>query len=136
MAWDNLPTMNHIRRILFVLCVLCGPTSLPVQADTARLAYIISQTDYDGVTRQSGAKDMAKAFARLNFTTQHYKNLDHAAFAAALKEIAADSEGAEAAIVYFSGFALTVDGQGAVLPVDFAAKAKSTPSASAIAPGA
>ena len=90
--------------------------------DDARLAYIINIETYEHpegpVKRGSGADTMADAFAGFGYTVQRYNDIKKWEFEGVLKEIYADSKGAEAAIVYVSSFAVNKGERNAILPSD------------------
>ena len=111
-----------MRAVLTALCVLLLTVHAASAADEARLAYIISLEEYahpEGtVKRKSGAKTIADALSTFGYTVQHYKSPGKWEFEAILKDIYADSKGAEAAIVYVSGFALRQGSRSVVLSAD------------------
>lgn len=111
-----------MRLLLFGLTFLTLATCPPLAADEARLAYIINIEEYEhpegAVKRGSGAETMAEALTDFGYTVQRYKNINKWQFEAALKEIYADSKGAEAAIVYVSGFALRKGERNVLLSAD------------------
>ncbi|MEM8688338.1 MAG: caspase family protein, partial [Pseudomonadota bacterium] len=113
--WPGEP----MRAFLSALCVLLLTLSAASAADDARLAYIISLEAYDHpegtVKRGSGADTMADALSAFGYTVQRYENPNKWDLEAILKDIYADSKGAEAAIVYVSGFALRQDQRSVVL---------------------
>ncbi|MCP5082420.1 MAG: caspase family protein [Alphaproteobacteria bacterium] len=111
-----------MRVLLTSLICLLLALSTSLAADDARLAYIINIEEYERpagpVKRKSGADTMADALARFGYTVQRYNNINKWEFEAVLKEIYADSKGAEAAIVYVSSFALNKGQRNVVLPAD------------------
>ncbi|MEM7424642.1 MAG: caspase family protein [Pseudomonadota bacterium] len=116
-----------LRRMWLPIVLLLGSGIFSAAlAEGARLAYLIEQTRYlveaREVVRKSHGKDIAAALRPLGFAVQKYENLNAEEFARALAEIFKDSQGAEAAIIYVSAYALghTDDG-GGVLPTDLAA---------------
>ncbi|MEM8647927.1 MAG: caspase family protein [Pseudomonadota bacterium] len=108
-----------MRAFLTALCALLLTLSAANAADDARLAYIISAEEYEHpegtVKRGSGADTVADALSAFGYTVQRYKNPNKWDFEAILKDIYADSKGAEAAIVYVSGFALRQGPRSVVL---------------------
>ncbi len=108
-----------MRAFLTALCVLLLTSSAVSAADDARLAYIVSLEEYEHpegtVKRGSGAKTMADALSAFGYTVQRYENPNKWDFEAILKDIYADSKGAEAAIVYVTGFALRQGPRSVVL---------------------
>ena len=111
--------MRALLTSLIFLVLASGPG---LAEDVARLAYIISIDEYDHpahpVKRGSGADLMADALTKFGYTVQRYANPSKWEFEAVLKEIYADSEGAEAAIVYVSGLALKTGHRSVVLSAD------------------
>ncbi len=111
-----------MRLVLLCLTFLALVVSPGLGADNARLGYVISIEEYghaDGlVKRGSGADTMAEALTGFGYTVQRYDNLNKWEFEAALKEIYADSKGAEAAIVYVSSFALGKGERNVLLAAD------------------
>lgn len=114
--------------LLGLLCVLlsAGPSSAQ---ESVRLAYIINLDTYEhpsgSIKRESGADTMADVLRGFGFTVQRYTNIDKWEFERALKEIYADSKGAEAAIVYVSGYALGTETRSVILPADAVASGPS-----------
>lgn len=108
-----------MRALFTALVVLLLTVRMPLAADDARLAYIISLEEYahpEGtVKRKSGANTMAEALSSFGYTVQRYKSPSKWEFEAILKDIYADSKGAEAAIVYVTGFALRQGPRSVVL---------------------
>ncbi len=111
-----------MRVLLTSLICLLLTLSPSLAADDARLAYIINIEEYERpagpVKRGSGADTMADTLAGFGYTVQRYNNINKWEFEAVLKEIYADSKGAEAAIVYVSSFALSKGRRNVVLPSD------------------
>ncbi len=118
---SEMRASGHILRFWLTLLALAA-SSLTVNAEGERLAYLIEQLDYkiDGrsVARKSHTKSMIKAMRGLGFAVQRYKNLEASAIEPTLREISKDSEGAEASIVYVAGFVLEKGATGGVLPVN------------------
>lgn len=108
-----------LRLLLAFILIGLAPTA---SAEGGRIAYIVEQLEYtiDGrtVTRESHAKSIVAALRNLGFTVQHYKNLSTATIEPALQDIANDSKGTEAAILYVAGLVLEKNGTGGVLPID------------------
>ncbi len=111
-----------MRVLFFSIMSILIAISPGAAADDARLAYIIDINNYEHpsgeIKRGSGADTMANVLSKFGFTVQRYSNIKKWEFEGVLKEIYADSKGAEAAIVYTTGYALGKGDRNVFLPAD------------------
>lgn len=123
LAFGLYPQPGDLMRTLLLgmICLLLSASYCAAQ-DDVRLAYIINIDTYETpagpVKRDTGADTMADVLRSFGFTIQRYDNLTKFELEGVLKEIYADSEGAEAAIVYVSAYALSAGSRNVVLPSD------------------
>lgn len=87
-----------------------------------RVALVIGNSDYQNVSRlknpANDATAMATALKGLGFTVVEGRDLTRAAFEASLRKFAGLVEDAEAAVVFYAGHGVQVDGHNWLIPVD------------------
>ena len=108
-----------IRLIVLLLCIL-GPVE--AAADGRRLALVIGNSDYVSVPHLDNPKNDATAVAQhlhdLGFSVTLALNLDKAKFEEAVRKFAGSLDGAQAAIFFYAGHGLQIDGRNYMVPTD------------------
>ena len=87
-----------------------------------RVALVIGNAAYAHApvlaTPLNDASDLGATLEHLGFTVTRVENADQAALLRNLRAFATASEAAEAAVVFYAGHGVTVDGRNFLLPVD------------------
>jgi uncharacterized caspase-like protein len=107
------------RAVAIALCVglLVGPASA-----ARRVALVIGNANYVAVPalRNPGndSAALADTLRQLGFDVSHVRNADKATFEAKIREFADSAANAEAAVFFYAGHGLQVDGHNYMVPVD------------------
>ena len=111
--------LRILRLIVLLLCVL-GPVA--AAADGRRLALVIGNSDYVSVPRLDNPKNDATAVAQhlhdLGFSVTLALNLDKAKFEEEVRKFAGSLDGAQAAVFFYAGHGLQIDGRNYMVPID------------------
>ena len=95
--------------------------SIAAHAET-RVALVIGNSNYASATRLfvpgNDAKAIAKALQRVGFSVDLRRDLSMKALTSALRKFAVRAANADAAVVYYSGHGIEVDGVNYLVPVD------------------
>jgi Caspase domain/Sel1 repeat len=112
--------LSAIIRSMLVLLFLVG--SAEAEPGERRVALVIGNSDYVSVPRLDNPSNDATAVAGrlrdLGFSVTLALNLDKASFEQRLREFADSLDGAEAAVFFYAGHGLRVDGRNYMVPVD------------------
>lgn len=99
-----------------------GGDSLTVNTTGSRVALVLGNAAYAHATplqnAANDAEDMAVALRRTGFTVVVGTDLTREGMAGALDEFTERVEGAEAALVFYAGHGVEVDGRNYLIPVD------------------
>jgi hypothetical protein len=108
-----------IRLTVLLLCLL-GPVE--AGADERRLALVIGNSDYVLVPHLDNPKNDATAVAQrlrdLGFSVTLALNLDKARFEDEVRKFASSLDGAQAAVFFYAGHGLQIDGRNYMVPID------------------
>ena len=111
--------LRILRLIVLLLCIL-GPVA--AAADGRRLALVIGNSDYVSVPHLDNPKNDATAVAQhlhdLGFSVTLALNLDKAKFEEEVRKFAGSLDGAQAAVVFYAGHGLQIDGRNYMVPID------------------
>lgn len=104
-----------------VVAILLLGLSLPALADEKRVALIIGNGAYQNAPKLKNPVNDAKAMAAL-LAKLHYKvvlgtDLDQAGMVSRLRDFRKEAQGADIALIFYSGHGLQVAGQNWLLPV-------------------
>jgi TPR repeat protein len=109
-----------IFRALLVLFLLVGYAQ--AEPSGRRVALVIGNSEYVSVPRldnpANDATNVAQKLRELGFSVTLLLNLDKASFEQRVREFAASLDGAEAAVFFYAGHGLQVDGRNYMVPVD------------------
>ena len=87
-----------------------------------RVALVVGNAAYAHApalaTPLNDASDVRMALERLEFAVTRVENADHAVLLRSLREFAAAAAAAEAAVLFYTGHGVAVDGRNFLLPVD------------------
>ena len=116
---------EHRRRAVFAVVVLLalGPGIAPSMANAAgRVALVVGNSAYAAIGELpnpgNDAADISAALGRLGFAVTTVRDADRAGLNEALRLFARESAGADAAVVFYAGHGLEVDGVNYLVPVD------------------
>jgi uncharacterized caspase-like protein/peptidoglycan hydrolase-like protein with peptidoglycan-binding domain len=125
---DVLPPLRADRLVRTALAALAAIALLafgPNAAHASRVALVVGIDAYDEIpdldNAVSDACGMAAALQAKGFRVTLLTDPDRRAMVRGLEEFAAGSLGAEAALFYFAGHAVELDGTNVLLPADFPA---------------
>lgn len=108
------------RVLLILLCVGCCAS--PLAAAERRVALVIGNASYASVTPLKNpvndANAVAQSLRELGFAVTLALNVDKAGFEQRVRDFANSLDGATAALFYYAGHGLQVDGRNYLLPVD------------------
>lgn len=121
--------LHFNRRIpgIWLLAVLCLCLAMPAAHAAAgkRVALVLGNAAYQGekplVNPGNDAADMAALLGRMGFNggkVQPLVNLGRKAMNAAVQDFLNQAEGAELAVVYYSGHGMQANGESFLIPVD------------------
>jgi hypothetical protein len=111
--------LSGIVRLMVILVCLIGPA----EAGAGRqVALVIGNSDYVSVPHlvnpRNDATAVAKHLRELGFSVTLGLDLDKAAFEQRIREFAGSLDGAEAAVFFYAGHGLQVDGRNYMVPID------------------
>jgi TPR repeat protein len=117
--------LAHLVRFVLLLCILC---TLPLTAatqttKTARVALLIGNASYKvGPLRNppNDVQQMDAALRSLGFDTQRVLNANQAQMKRALRDFGVRAQGADIALLYYSGHGTQVAGENYLIPVQAA----------------
>lgn len=130
MAEQHAFTRGLVRRALaswaafagLLLVVLLDPSAAWAQARPARHALVIGNAAYQGEKTLKNpvndANDMASVLQGLGFTVHRHANLGRQQMNAAIDAFYRAAQGAELAVVYYSGHGMQAAGETFLIPVD------------------
>ena len=111
--------LRILRLIVLLLCIL-GPVA--AAADGRRLALVIGNSDYVSVPHLDNPENDATAVAQhlhdLGFSVTLALNLDKAKFEEEVRKFAGSLDGAQAAVFFYAGHGLQIDGRNYMVPID------------------
>jgi Caspase domain/Putative peptidoglycan binding domain len=114
--------LSAIIRVLALAVLLAGGIVVDGEAAGRRVALVIGNSDYASVNQLDNPKNDAAGVAQrlraLGFEVTLALDLDKAGFERALRDFAGSLDGAEAALFYYAGHGLQVDGRNYMVPVD------------------
>jgi uncharacterized caspase-like protein len=110
-----------VRLVLLVCCAVAGLNFSPAEA--RRVALVIGNAEHKFLpvlkNPVNDATEVAATLENLNFDKVILKkDLGVEGFRAALRELSRDAKDAEAAVVFFAGNGIQVDGRNYLIPVD------------------
>ena len=111
---------------LFALLALIFVAAYPASADTAKplkgVALIIGQSKYEHLAALANpandAREMEKTLRELGFEPTVLTDLNTKKLKRDLENFAADAEGADVVVVYYSGHGIEAGGENWLVPVD------------------
>jgi hypothetical protein len=113
-----LPTL--IRSMVVLIGLLVGLSD--AGAGQRRVALVIGNSNYLSATALANPKNDAASVTQhlrdLGFSVTLLLDLDKAAFEEGLRQFAGSLEGAEAAVFFYAGHGLQVDGRNYMVPID------------------
>ena len=115
-----------MRSTVGIAALLSGVVLLSLAAEPAlaagRVALVVGNGAYEHTPAlrnpANDAADVAAALAGLGFAVIEGRDLDREAFEAKLREFARAARGAEAALFFYAGHGIQVEGENFLLPVD------------------
>jgi uncharacterized caspase-like protein len=109
-----------IRLAVFVCCLVVGLNACPAEAK--RVALVIGNGDHLHLPKLKNpvndATDVAAALAKLDFQVTLKKDAGFGDMRTALRDLSRAAKDAEAAVVFFAGNGVEVDGRNYLIPVD------------------
>ena len=109
----------------FSILVLATVLLAPVAFAEKRVALVLGNSNYRaaGILANPGndASDIAQALKRLQFSVTELHDLGVRDFDEALENFEQTATGADIALFFYAGHALTIDKRGYLIPVDFSA---------------
>ena len=113
--------MSYIIRLAaFICCLVVGLESYPAEAK--RVALVIGNADHLHLPKLKNpvndAADVAEALAKLDFQVTLKKDAGFGDMLAALRDLSRAARDAEAAVVYFAGNGIEVNGHNYLIPRD------------------
>lgn len=114
-----------LRPALYLLIVLFGWAANPALAAERRVALVIGNAVYQGektlTNPGNDATDVATLLSRMGFNAGRVKpqlNLGRKAMNAAVQDFMSQAEGADLAVVYYSGHGMQTGGESFLIPTD------------------
>lgn len=109
-------------RIILLAAVLSALAGTPAQAGK-RIALVIGNSIYKNAeTISTAANDatlMAQTFKAAGFDeVELHQNLDYRSFRGVLRDFSEKAEGSDAAVVFFAGYGVSVEGSNYLVPID------------------
>ena len=120
----NTIFQHSLGRVFFLLLLLLGALLVwpAAHAQSKRMALVIGNAAYQGEKplRNPGndAADVAAALQRAGITVQRHTNLGRTDMNRAIDSFMAAAEGAELAVVYYSGHGMQAGGEAFLIPTD------------------
>jgi hypothetical protein len=110
-------------RLCFIICSICLALFLPSEARAdGRVALVIGNAAYANApllrNSRNDADDIADQLRRLGFDVVDGRDLDSRGMRGVLARFAQKLKGTEAALFYYSGHGLQIDGLNYLVPVD------------------
>lgn len=115
-----IPMLCRSLRLIILSLSLLG--SIEADAADRRIALVIGNSDYASVPHLDNPKNDATAIAQhlrdLGFDVTLALNLDKAKFEEELRNFASSLDGAQAAVFFYAGHGLQIDGRNYMVPID------------------
>lgn len=111
------------RLLLLAALMLCAATSVRAEEKNLKgVALIIGQSKYEHIAAlpnpANDARDVAKMLTDLGFDARNVSDRDAKKLKRDLERFAEDAEGADVALIYYSGHGIEAGGENYLVPVD------------------
>ena len=115
------PDAEMKRKVVWLAASLVALVSGPTQA-SERVALVVGNADYSHAPAlanpRNDAADIAAALAEVGFSVETALDVDRGDFGGKFSDFARRTQGARAALFYYAGHGMQVDGENYLLPVD------------------